>query len=82
MSDTTREREISSKTVRIDRTLCIGSGNCTNIAPEIFVLGTDNIVEFQDETPDIEDGRLEEAMAICPVDALILEDEEGNQIVP
>jgi ferredoxin len=82
MSDTTREREISGKTVHIDRTLCIGSGNCTNIAPEIFVLGTDNIVEFQDETPDIEDGRLEEAMAICPVDALILEDEEGNQIVP
>mgnify|MGYP006285937871 CR=1 FL=1 len=82
MSDTTREREISGKTVRIDRTLCIGSGNCTNLAPEIFVLGTDNIVEFQDETPDIEEGRLEESMAICPVDALILEDEEGNQIVP
>lgn len=82
MSDTTREREISGKTVRIDRTLCIGSGNCTNLAPEVFVLGTDNIVEFQDETPDIEEGRLQESMAICPVDALILEDEDGNQIVP
>ena len=81
MADT-REREISGQTVRIDRTLCIGSGNCTNIAPEIYVIREDNIVDFQDETPDIEQGRLEEAAALCPVDALIVEDEEGGQIVP
>jgi ferredoxin len=81
MADT-REREISGQTVRIDRTLCIGSGNCTNIAPEIYVIREDNIVDFQDETPDIEQGRLEEAAALCPVDALIVEDENGEQIVP
>ncbi|MFB6229914.1 MAG: ferredoxin [Salinibacter sp.] len=80
--DDMREREISGKTVRIDRTLCIGSGNCTNLAPEIFVIREDNIVDFQEETPDIEEGRLEEAVSICPVDALILEDEDGEQIVP
>jgi len=80
--DDTREREISGQTVRIDRTLCIGSGNCTNIAPEVFVIREDNIVDFQDETPDIETGRLEEAAALCPVDALIVEDENGEQIVP
>ena len=80
--DDTREREISGRTIRIDRTLCIGSGNCTNIAPEIFVIREDNIVDFQDETPDIETGRLEEAAALCPVDALIVEDENGEQIVP
>ena len=44
MADT-REREISGQTVRIDRTLCIGSGNCTNIAPEIYVIREDNIVD-------------------------------------
>lgn len=81
MADT-REREISDRTVRIDRTLCIGSGNCTNIAPEIYVIREDNIVDFQDETPDIAQGRLEEAAALCPVDALIVEDENGEQIVP
>jgi ferredoxin len=69
-------------TVRIDRTLCIGSGNCTNLAPEVFVIGPDNIVDFKDDPPDIEKGRLEESTAICPVDALILEDEDGEQIVP
>jgi len=82
MDDTTREREISGRTVRIDRTLCIGSGNCTNLAPEIFVIREDNIVDFQDETPDIDGARLEESAAICPVDALIVEDENGEQIVP
>ncbi len=81
MADT-REREISGRTVRIDRTLCIGSGNCTNIAPEIYVIREDNIVDFQDDTPDIDEGRLEEAAALCPVDALIVEDENGEQIVP
>lgn len=82
MDDEYREREISGKTVRIDRALCIGSGNCTNLAPEIFVIDEQNIVDFQDETPDIDAGRLEESMAICPVNALILMDEDGEQIVP
>ena len=80
--DDTRERDISGRRVRIDRTLCIGSDNCTNIAPEIFVIREDNIVDFQEETPDIDAGRLEEAAALCPVDALIVEDENGEQIVP
>lgn len=82
MADEKREREISGRTVGIDRTLCIGSGNCTNLAPEIFVIREDNIVDFQEETPDIDEGRLQEATAICPVDALILKDEDGEQIVP
>jgi ferredoxin len=82
MNDEYREREISGMTVGIDRTLCIGSGNCTNLAPEIFLIDQENIVAFQDETPDIDAGRLTEATAICPVDALILTDEDGEQIVP
>ncbi|PSQ75157.1 MAG: ferredoxin [Bacteroidetes bacterium QH_9_64_21] len=80
--DDTREREISNRTVRIDRTLCIGSGNCVNIAPEIYVIREDNIVDFKEDPPDIEQGRLEEAASLCPVDALIVEDEDGEQIVP
>lgn len=82
MADAQPERELSGMKVRIDRSLCIGSGNCTNLAPEVFVIRQDNIVDFQDEVPDIDTGRLEEAAGICPVDALILENEEGEQIVP
>lgn len=80
--DETREREISGVTVRIDRTLCIGSGNCVNLAPEIFEIDEENLVDFRDETPDIDQGRLIDACAICPVDALSVIDEDGEQIVP
>ena len=80
--DDTPERTISGLTVRIERTLCIGSGNCINVAPEIFELDEDNIVAFQDETPDIEPDRLTESCVLCPVDALVVHDAEGTQIIP
>jgi ferredoxin len=78
------ELEINGVTVRIDRTLCIGSGNCTNLAPEIFQIDETNVVDFTDDAADadIDRDRLEEACSICPVDALIVEDEDGEQVVP
>ncbi len=76
------ERAISGLTIRIDRSMCIGSDSCTKLAPEIFELGEDTIVTFLAPAPDIEQGRLLEACAICPVDALIVIDKDGHQIVP
>ncbi len=81
MSDDIQERTISGVTVKIDRTLCIGSGNCTNLAPEIFEIDDANLAAFKDETPDIDQDRLVESCAICPVDALVVE-QDGEQIVP
>jgi ferredoxin len=76
------ERQISGLTVRIDRDLCIGSGNCTNLAPEIFEIQEDAVVDFKAETPDVDRDRLIESASICPVDALFVFDDEGEQIVP
>ncbi len=76
------ERTISGLTIRIDRDLCIGSGNCVNLAPEIFEIDEENLVDFRDDTPDIDQGRLMESCGICPVDALIAEDGDGEQLVP
>ena len=76
------ERAISGLTIRIDRSMCIGSDSCTKLAPEIFELGEDTIVTFLAPAPDIEQGRLLEACSICPVDALIVIDKDGQQIVP
>ena len=75
------ERAISGLTIRIDRNVCIGSDSCTKLAPEIFELGED-IVTFLEPVPDIEQGRLLDACAICPVDALMVIDKDGHQIVP
>lgn len=75
------ERTISGVNVEIDRSLCIGSGNCVNVAPEIFEIDDENLVRFTEETPDIDRDRLVEACSLCPVDALKVE-EDGEQIVP
>ncbi len=76
------ERLISGLTIRIDRPACICSDSCTKIAFEIFEIGDDSIVSFSEASPDIERDRLLEACSICPVDALIVIDEDGRQIVP
>lgn len=75
------DREISDLTVEIDRTLCIGAGNCVDLAGEIFEIDEQNLVRFQDETPDIDPERLKEACAVCPVDAFRVYD-GGEQVVP
>lgn len=75
------KRTLSGVTVEIDSTMCIGSGSCVNVAPEVFEIQDDNLVHFQDDTPDIDQDRLIEACTVCPVDALIVE-QEGERIVP
>ena len=73
MADT-QERRISGLTIVIERDLCIGSGNCTKLAPEVFELDATGIVTFRtrsDDAPDIDRERLAEACRVCPVDALI-----------
>ena len=77
-----QEREVSNRTVSIDRSLCIGSGNCVNLAPEVFVIDEENLVTFTDEPEDIDQARLEEACMICPVDALTATNEQGEQVAP
>lgn len=73
---------VSGLRITIDRQTCIGSDNCTQVAPEVFVLDYDSIVTFVDDVQDIERDRLLEACAVCPVDALSAHDSEGNQLVP
>jgi len=81
MSDI-EERTISGHKVRIDRNRCIAEENCISIAPDVFELGEDQIVTFVIEPANVDHFLLREACHVCPVDALILVDEEGNQLVP
>lgn len=83
MSDSDHlEEELGGLVVRIERELCIGSGNCVNLAPEVFELDERQIVTFVEAPEEIERNRLLEACQVCPVDALIASDEDGEQLVP
>ena len=75
------ERSIGGLRVRIDRTLCVGFGDCVTAAPEAFALDAETIAVFVE--PDIiERERLLTACDACPVDAITVWDESGRQVVP
>ncbi len=52
------------------------------VAPEVFEFDEGNICAFKESPPDIEQERLIDACTVCPVDALIVIDGHGKQLVP
>jgi ferredoxin len=75
------ERQIGRYTIRIDRNLCVGFGDCITDAPEVFALGDDGIIIFLD-FDTTEEERVIAACRACPVDALTAIDENGKQVAP
>lgn len=58
--------------VQVDRDLCQGHGMCEYLAPSVFALDDDLIVQY-DETPDsTQQAALGEAIAGCPARAISL----------
>ena len=80
----TVEKEIAGLTVVIDRESCIGSGACLKVAPQMLELDDEEIVSFTDDAEDlgIDRDQVLEACQVCPVDALTVLDEDGEQLVP
>ncbi len=67
--------------IRIDRTLCVGFGDCVTEAPDAFVLDAESIAIFV--RPDsVDRERLLRACDSCPVDAITVWDSDGQQLVP
>ena len=75
------ERRIGRLTIRIDRRLCVGFGDCIDVAPELFVLDEDDIVRFREPLLQQQELALR-ACGSCPVDALTALDENGRQVAP
>ncbi|HEY2806410.1 MAG TPA: ferredoxin [Gemmatimonadales bacterium] len=81
MSDAEVERQVGDLTIRIDRTLCVGFGDCVEAAAEAFVLDDEGVVIFV-EPEKVDREKLLEACDTCPVDALTVWDSARNQLVP
>ena len=80
--------------IRVDREKCIGAASCIALLPQIFKLDEENKAvihrrdgqESSDWVDTIElDAPLEELIAAaesCPTLAIIIEDDDGNQVYP
>ena len=76
------ERVIGGLTVRIDRLLCVGFGDCIERAPDLFEFDGETIAIFTEEAMSAARERILDACDSCPVDALTVLDENGEQLVP
>lgn len=66
---------------KIDRNLCIGSADCVSIAPNTFELDSENKSVVKAQGVDNDD-ILMQAAKTCPVSAIILTNDSGDQIFP
>lgn len=82
MAEDIEERTIGDLTVRIDRLLCVGFGDCIDESPKVFRFDDEGIAEFADEAESEDPSILVQACRACPVDALSVFDPDGNQIAP
>lgn len=76
------EKVLHDLRIRIDRSLCVGFGDCVAVAPDLFVLDDEGIAIFRDTAAQVERDVVLEACRACPVDALTALDPDGRQIAP
>jgi ferredoxin len=61
--------------VVVDTALCEGNAVCANVAPEVFVVGDDDLAQVKLEpVPEALRARVEAAVRRCPRQALVLRD--------
>ena len=65
----------------IDRDACIGAGPCVTVAPGVFRLDDEEKAALVDPG-GADDGTILLAAEACPVDAILLYDEDGRRIHP
>lgn len=75
------EREVHGLRVAIDRTLCVGFGDCITEARGAFRLDEEGIAVF-DAPAGVPPEALLRACRACPVDAITVHDPEGRRLVP
>ena len=68
--------------VEVDRDLCIGAESCVVVAPDAFEMDEENIALVKDGALKVSTEELLESAQACPVAAVILYDENGDQVYP
>lgn len=76
------EQEFDGITVQIDRTLCVGFGDCVTAEPGVFEIDGSDVAVFRMPAESVPRERLLAACAACPVDAIVVLDSSGARLVP
>jgi ferredoxin len=69
-------------TVQVDRDACISTGNCVRSAPEAFAFDAEDISVPQPDASDLPVEKLVRVARGCPVGAIHLFDEGGQELDP
>jgi ferredoxin len=67
--------------ITVNKTRCIGSGDCVETAPAVFQLGDDGKSEVVNAS-GADDSIIVSAARSCPVKAITVVDEAGVQLFP
>jgi ferredoxin len=73
-------RQVGDLRIAIDASLCVAFGDCVTAAPEAFAVSGETVTFVEPERATRE--RLIAACDACPVDALLVWDAAGTQLVP
>jgi ferredoxin len=60
--------------VLVDRERCVGSGTCEALAPDLFEVGDDGVVELLRPDQGGDESAARDAVSACPTGALSLDD--------
>ena len=69
-------------TAKVDREACIGAGACVSDSPKAFAFDEHNIAVVQPGAHDLSDDRLLLVARACPAGAILLYNEDGNEVDP
>ncbi len=73
---------VRSLTVHVDRDLCIGAATCVAIAPKTFLMDSDAKAVIIATAEEDTDETIIDAARSCPVAAIIIKNEKGEQVYP
>ena len=67
--------------IHIRRSDCCGHGECAAIAPDVFAIDSRNkAIVLDPEAASVD--LLIEAAEACPCQAVVVQDDEGNEVFP
>jgi len=73
---------VRSLRVHVDRDLCIGAATCVAIAPKTFLMDSDAKAVIIATAEEDTDETIIDAARSCPVAAIIIKNEKGEQVYP